>query len=251
MSDRKRFSDAAAIISGGAGGMGRAVAQRLADEGAKVLIADLDGSAAEEQARAIGGHAAQLDVTDAASWEACVERAEELLGPISVLVNAAGIFSLGSIFDTSAEDWKRSIAINLEGTYLGCRAALPSLRRAEGGAIVNIASTSGIQGDPRTVAYDAGKAGVRALTKEIAVHCARQGYAVRCNSVHPGATQTPMLDDIASQFPNLYADWGPKYSPFGRVAKPTEIGSLVAFLASPDASFITGSAYVIDGGATA
>jgi NAD(P)-dependent dehydrogenase (short-subunit alcohol dehydrogenase family) len=240
-----------AFVTGAARGIGRASAQRLAADGARVLLVDSDADGLAEAAEAIGSPAHVLDVTDADAWPAAIAEAERVLGHLSILVNAAGILTTGSIFETSLEDWRRTMAVNLDGVYLGCRTAVPALRRAGGGSIVNIASTSGIRADGRSTAYDASKAGVRSLTKEVAVSCARRGYGIRCNSVHPGAVDTEMLRGLASSDPELHRDWADHDAlPMGRHAQPAEIAAMVAFLASPRAAFITGAEYVIDGGAT-
>jgi NAD(P)-dependent dehydrogenase (short-subunit alcohol dehydrogenase family) len=244
-----RLAGRTALVSGGASGIGHATAQRLCAEGAEVLIADLDASGAQAAAERIGCRSAALDVTDPDSWARCVAAAERELGGVSILVNAAGILTTGSILETSLEDWRRTRAVNLDGVFLGCRATLPALRRAGGGSIVNIASTSGLRADPRSVAYDASKAGVRALTKEVAVYCARRGYRIRCNSIHPGSVTTPMMSALADAQPELHCDWVGGV-PAGRPADPAEIAGMVAFLVSGESEFITGAEYVIDGGAS-
>jgi NAD(P)-dependent dehydrogenase (short-subunit alcohol dehydrogenase family) len=249
MAVSRRFVGRNALVTGGAGGIGRASAERLLAEGATVMIADLDADRLETTAAELGCEGSVLDVTDADSWERCLAACEDRLGELSVLVNAAGTLSTGSILDTSLKAWRRTRSVNLDGTFLGCRAAVPALRRAGGGAIVNLASTSGLRADPRTVAYDATKAGVRALTREVAVHCAKRGYAIRCNSVHPGSVATPMMSALAAEQPDLSEDWTATV-PMARLSEPAEVAGMVAFLASEDAAFITGAEYVIDGGAT-
>ncbi|MGD9734385.1 MAG: glucose 1-dehydrogenase [Solirubrobacterales bacterium] len=242
-----RLAGKTALVSGAAGGIGRATAARLAAEGATVVLADRDARG-ERAAAELGCLWQALDVTRPDSWEAAVALAESETGGLDVLVNAAGILTTGSILETELEDWRRTHAVNLDGAFLGCRAAVPAMRRRGGGAIVNIASTSGLRGDPRTVAYDSSKAGVRGLTKEVAVHCARRRYGIRCNSVHPGSVATPMLAGLAAAQPRLHDEWT-EGLPLGRLAEPEEIAAMVAFLVSEDASFVTGAEYRVDGGA--
>ncbi|MBS1881459.1 MAG: SDR family oxidoreductase [Actinobacteria bacterium] len=249
MGAESRLQGRKALVTGAGRGIGQACGNRLRAEGAAVMFADLDEDAARAGAAAVDGAAFGLDVTDPTAWATCVEACIESLGGLDLLVNAAGVLSVGSILDATLEEWRRVRAVNLDGSFHGCRASLQAMRDAGGGSIVNIASISGLRADPRTVAYDATKAGIRALTKEVAVYCARNGFGIRCNSVHPGSVDTAMMTGLASERPDVYGDWTAEL-PTGRQAGAEEIAAMVAFLASDDASFITGSEYVIDGGAT-
>lgn len=249
MTIRGRFEGKAALISGGAGGIGRATAERLLAEGAEVMIADLDRSRVDTVAGELGCPGAVLDVTSSESWSELTDAAERSFGRLDVLVNSAGLLKTGSILESSLEEWRLVRAVNLDGVFFGCRAALPAMRRGGGGSIVNVSSISGYRADPRTVAYDATKSGVRALTREAAVYCARNGYGVRCNAVLPGSVATRMMSDLQASDPAVYDDWI-EGMPMKRPADPAEIAGLIAFLSSSDAGFITGAEYVIDGGAT-
>jgi 3(or 17)beta-hydroxysteroid dehydrogenase len=236
-----------ALVSGGAGGIGRATAERLLREGAAVILADADHKG-EETAAELACSWRPLDVTEPESWDEAVAFAERETGGLDIVVNAAGVLGTGSILEAELSEWRRIQAVNLDGTFFGCRAAVPAMRRRGGGAIVNVASTSGLRGDPRTVAYDASKAGIRGLTKEVAVYCARRGYGIRCNSVHPGAVATPMLGGLAAEQPRLHAEWT-EGLPLGRLARPEEIAATIHFLVSDEAAFVTGAEYRVDGGA--
>jgi len=245
----KRLSGEVALVSGGASGIGRATCLRLADEGAKVMVCDVDQEGGKAAAAELGDEANfhRLNVTDSGAWSSCVEQVEAKFGALSILVNAAGILRTGGI-DTELERWRQTMSVNLDAVFYGCRAGVRAMMKTGRGAIVNLASTSGIRADPRTAAYDASKAGVRSLTKEIAVYCARCGTGIRCNSVHPGSVDTAMMQTLAEGEEETYRDWVDA-SPMGRLADPAEIAGLIAFLVSDEAAFITGAEYVIDGGA--
>src|SRR5215813_2594311 len=248
-----RLDGKVTLISGGARGQGAAEAKLCAREGAKVVFGDvLDalGKQVEAEIRAAGGDATyvHLDVTREADWREAVETAVHSYGKLDVLVNNAGIVIRKGIEDTSEEDWDRLMAVNAKGVFLGTKHAIPAMRRAGGGSIVNISSTAGLVGSPYgSAAYTASKGAVRLFTKATAVQHAKD--KIRCNSVHPGPIATDMIKEMLE---NTSA-WEQRLRrlPMGRVGTPQEVAYGVLYLASDEASYVTGSELVIDGGTTA
>ena len=242
----KRFENRTVIVTGGARGMGASHARGFIAEGANVVIADVVDQEGQSLADELGGRAifSRLDVTSEADWAATVTAAETAFGPVSVLVNNAGIVHFAPIANTTPADWSRVIDINLTGTYLGIRALASSMRKAGGGAIVNISSGAGMSGAFGLGAYVASKWGVRGLTKTAALELARD--KIRVNSIHPGATRTTM----AAQ-PDVEAVMAASVRGLAipRIAEPEELTRLVLFVASDEASFSTGSEFIADGGA--
>ena len=237
-----RLEGKVALITGGARGQGAAEARLFAAEGAKVLITDVlddEGTAlAEELGDAVRYR--HHDVTSAEDWSAAVDEATSAFGKLDVLVNNAGIHSITRLEDETLERFRRIIEVNLYGTFLGIQAALPAMRAAGGGSIVNISSLAGMKGIPGHAAYGASKWGVRGLTKTAAAELGHDG--IRVNSVHPGAIKTAMLPDAPegdARFAGL---------PLGRPGEAEEVANLVLFLASDESSYITATEHVIDGG---
>jgi len=250
----KRLDGKFALVTGAASGIGMAVARRLADEGARVALCDIDRAGMERAAR-YAGHGAicvELDVTSEASWETAMAQVRDAFDGLDVVVNSAGIIDIKSIEDTSLEDWRRVMAVNLDGTFLGCKFAVDAMKES-GGSIVNMSSVSGLVGGSNLAAYNASKGGVRLLSKSVALHCARKGYGIRCNSVHPSFADTPMVEQIAAgaRDPEKARDAMAGQVPLGRFVEPQEIAAMVAYLASDEAEFVTGAEFVIDGGMTA
>ena len=248
-----RLAGKVALISGGARGQGASEARLFVREGAQVVIGDIlddDGqkvtdelNRGAESRRAIYVH---LDVTKAEDWENAVAVAEQNFGGLHILVNNAGISGDRSgVEDTSEEEWQRVIDIDQKGVWLGMKAAVPALRRAGGGSIINISSILGLVGSGVSLAYTAAKGAVRLMTKTAAVQYA--GENIRVNSVHPGVIETPMVASHTPERRQTYL----AMTPMRRVAQPEEVAYGVLFLASDEASFITGSELVIDGGYTA
>jgi len=247
-----RLEGKVALISGGARGMGAEEAKLFAREGAKVVIGDIleaEGKQTEAEVNEIGGDClfVRLDVTNEADWEAAVGAAVARFGKLDILVNNAGIFRGAKVEDTSAEEWDQVMDINAKGVFLGTKVAIPEMRKAGGGSIVNISSVAGLVGNPFISAYNASKGAVRIFTKSTAVQYAKEG--IRANSVHPGVIETPMTQDVVNE-PD-FKEFRLSANPISRLGQPADIAYGVLYLASDEASFVTGSELVIDGGWTA
>jgi NAD(P)-dependent dehydrogenase (short-subunit alcohol dehydrogenase family) len=247
-----RLKGKVALISGGARGQGAAEARLFAGEGAKVVIGDVLDDLCNKTANEInsrsGGNvvaALHLDVTRAADWRAAVDACERQFGGLDVLVNNAGIANVKGIEETSEEEWDSIVNINQKGVWLGMKAAVPAMRRRGGGSIINISSIFGIIGSAGSAAYHGTKGAVRLLTKAAAVQYAPD--KIRVNSVHPGVILTPMIDVVPREELQPIID----LAPMKRGAQPEEVGWCVVFLASDEASFVTGAELVVDGGYTA
>lgn len=242
-----RLENKHAIVTGGAQGIGLAITKRFAAEGAQVIIADVNADEGPKVAADIPGAAFHpLDVTSEESWQALFADAEKQLGRIDILVNNAGIARMADIEHTTLADWQAVIAVNLTGNFLGNKYGVIHMKD-HGGAIVNMSSIAGLVGDPNSAAYTASKGGVRLLTKSVASYCAEQHYNIRVNSVHPGIVATPMVAGIPKEIVAKVA----AQNPMGRIAQPEEIANMVLFVASDEASYSTGSEFIVDGGTTA
>ena len=249
-----RCDDRIALVTGGASGIGAAAARLLAAEGARVMIADRDAEGGARVAAGIGGRAASvaLDVADAASWETAVAATLKAFGGWNVLVNSAGILRHGSVESETLEDWHTTMDINVKGTWRGCRLAVAHMK-AGGGSIVNLSSIAGIEAGGDLCAYSVSKGAVRLLTKSVALYCAERGWQVRCNSVHPGIIETPMLHTYFAEREDPQAEreaWD-QVMPLGIRGEPEDIGHMIVYLASEESRLVTGTEMVVDGGAMA
>jgi 3alpha(or 20beta)-hydroxysteroid dehydrogenase len=247
----KRFENRTVIVTGSARGMGASHARGFVAEGANVVIADVLEDEGQALADELGDHAifSHLDVTNDVDWAATVAAAEGAFGPVSVLVNNAGIVRFGQIEETEPAVWRKVLEINLTGGYLGIRAVVSSMRKAGGGAIVNVSSGAGFTATFGLAAYVASKWGVRGLTKTAALELGHDN--IRVNSIHPGAIRTPILAKDAPDAAAMAATMqgaGVGLSAIPRIAEPEEITRMVLFVASDDASFSTGSEFIADGG---
>jgi 3(or 17)beta-hydroxysteroid dehydrogenase len=250
-----RVQDKVALITGGASGIGLATSELLAQEGARVIIGDIDGAAAERAAAKLGACVSfsRLDVTREDEWIAAADAIVCDHGRLDILVNNAGVALLKDIELTSLEEWRGLMQINLDGAFLGCKHAVRVMKERGGGSIVNLSSIAGIIGYGGLAAYCASKGGVRLLTKSVALHCARKGYNIRCNSVHPSFVETPMLAAMiaSARDPEKMQSSCTTAAPLGRLAQPIEVARTILFLASDESTFTTGAELVVDGGVTA
>ena len=242
------------IVTGAAGGLGRAIASLLASEGAKVVMTDIneaDGRAACEGARKSGGEALFIrhDASSESDWKEAIRSTVERFGRLDVLVNCAGVFLASSIAETTLEKWRWLMSINLDGVFLGTKYAAEAMKRNGGGAIINISSVGGIVGTANAAAYAASKGGVRLLTKAAAIEYSKacRDYNIRVNSVHPGVIETAMTAPLIAAEGEEMLGW----LPIGSFGRPDDVAYGVLYLASDEAKYLTGAELVIDGGWTA
>ena len=254
-----RLAGKVAIVTGATSGLGAAAARRMAEEGATVLVTGRNeerGAAVVESVAEAGGAARfqPLDVTDEAGWQATVDGAMAAHGRLDILFNNAGATQAEPIAEVTLATWRRIMAVNADGVFLGTRTAIPAMRQSGGGSIINMSSVLGMVGTAHLAAYTASKGAVRYFTKCVALECARDGSGVRVNSIHPAFIATPMMDETAIR---MFGDaetgareFG-KLHPVGHVGEPDDVANGVVYLASDEAKFVTGTELVIDGGYTA
>jgi NAD(P)-dependent dehydrogenase (short-subunit alcohol dehydrogenase family) len=254
-----RVAGKRALITGGAQGLGACFARMLADEGAKVFITDVNAAGAEATAASINnthpGSASSIahDVTEREQWVSALKAASDFMGGVDTLINNAGIGTFGSIETETEEGWRRTQAIDVDSIFTGTQLAMPYLKASQPGSIINISSVAGMIADGNMIAYNTAKAAVWMMTKSIALHCARSGYDIRCNSVHPVFTRTPIID------PLIALGGGGKDGesrlvqqiPWKRLAEPEDVGYCILYLASNESRYITAAEFKIDGGITA
>lgn len=247
-----RLQDKVAIITGGASGIGKAVATLFVKEGARVVIADIDARRGKKAATALGENALffEQNVADVDSWPGVFAAAKEQWGRVDILINNAAVGILKDIEEVSLDEWHFVHSVTLDGVFLGCKQAIQEMKDSGGGSIVNLSSIAGLRGVPEMVSYATSKGAVRMLSKTVALHCARKNYNIRCNSVHPSFIDTPMVEKMImmSPEPEKTEAFVNSVSPLRRMGKPEEVAHMVLYLASDESSFVNGAEFVIDGG---
>ena len=253
-----RVEGKVAIITGAASGLGFAAAQKLLEEGAKVMLSDIN----EEVINSMSERLSQFsqtqfstsihDVTNEDSWIELIDKTEKDFGKINILVNSAGISLGADIVSTDFEIWKKVHEVNLDSVFLGCKYAIPKMSAYGHGSIINISSISGIVAGWNTAAYNSSKAGVRLLSKSVALYCAKKGYDVRCNSLHPAFVNTPILDPLKQAFgaDEAVAKLA-RQIPMNKIGDTDDVSYAILYLASDESKFMTGTEIVLDGGLSA
>ena len=247
-----RVTGKVAIVTGAASGMGKADAQLLAQQGAKVVLADLNDTEGQAVADEIGESAIymHLDVTDEENWKSVVASTVETFGKLDILVNNAGMLSLGSVVDVELDAYRKTNAVNSEGVFLGCKHAIPAMAESGGGSIINMSSVAALHGMSFFAAYSASKGAVTALTKSVAMYCKEQNNGIRCNSIHPDGVKTPMVAKIATGKETATEEEIEELGKLGNMCEPGDIANLVLYLASDESGFVNGAEMVIDNAAT-
>jgi 3(or 17)beta-hydroxysteroid dehydrogenase len=251
-----------ALVTGGAQGLGEAVAHRLSEEGARVVLTDMKTEQGVAVAKAIGGRFVRQDVTSEAGWRDLIANISAYEGGLHILVNNAGTEGNSALpkgpEDTHLEDWDFIFKVNAAGVFLGCKYGIGLIAKSGGGAILNFSSIAALAPTPFITAYGASKAAVEHLSKSVALHCAKSGYQIRCNSIHPGQIRTPMLNGLFARMAadagidteSFAAGFAAQTIPLGVFQEPRDIANAVLFLASDEGRYITGQSIAIDGGYT-
>jgi len=251
-----RVSNKVIIITGAASGLGKADAIRLSDEGAKLVLTDINVQEGEQVVKECKNEALffEQDVSQEKSWSDLIKTTLSEFGKLDVLVNNAGIAQIGNIESTTTDQWRDILRVNLDSVFFGCRAAIPEMSKSGGGSIINMSSTTALIGLSPYLAYSAAKGGIRSMTKSIAIHCQEQKNNIRCNSIHPGSIFTPMVDDALKNLVGIklmdQEDPEATRKAMG-IGEPLDVANLVLFLASEESKHINGAELVIDNGATA
>lgn len=250
-----RLEGKIAFISGGASGLGRAMVERFTQEGASVMLGDINEAGGRAVAQETGAHFVPLDVREEQPWINAMAEVAQKYGRLDILVNNAGILGTGPIATTDLAEWNNHFAINVTGVMLGCKhGSLLMMQNPDGpsGSIINISSSAALLATPSDVGYSAGKGAVRLLTKSVAGDFALRNIAIRCNSIHPGPIDTPIFEPFKTdaQSTRTLMDSLEAMVPIGRIGRPEEVAAMALFLASDESSFSTGSEFVLDGGGT-
>lgn len=251
-----RLAGKTAFITGAASGIGREIAKQFAQEGAVLVLADIDTDGLRQTASAIGTSTLQvsLNVTSEEAWRQAANAVRSQVESLDIVVNSAGISpDLDNIEDCSFSLWNQIVSVNLSGTFLGCQMAVDLMKATGGGSIINIGSVRSIVASPITLAYSTTKSGVLGLTKSVALHCAKKNYNIRANAICPGAITTAMHEDMLTRETDPDAalqEWVSEY-PVGRLGTAQDVAMMAIYLASDDSSFVTGAHFMVDGGFTA
>jgi NAD(P)-dependent dehydrogenase (short-subunit alcohol dehydrogenase family) len=240
-----------AIVTGGATGIGYGIALRFIAEGATVIITDIDKAGGTNAAERLGPSCdfVHHDVSVPEEWDNVFAIAADRFSGLDIMVNVAGVTLMGTIEDVDVKTWDTTMAVNVRSCFLGCQGAIKLMKNDGGGAIINMASVSAFRPQAELVAYNTSKAGVDMMTKSVALHCARSGYGINVNSINPGVIQTAMLEKVINQVEDGEAlmDSYKAMHPIGRIGEPEDVAAMAVYLASEEASFITGSGFTVDG----
>ena len=250
-----RLEGKTALVTGAASGIGLQTSIRLAEEGARVMMTDINLEEGRQQAEKLGANATflKLDITEEEEWISVLDETVKRFDRLDILVNSAGMVLIADVEQITLEEWRKVHAVNLDGTFLGCKHGVRVMKEFGAGSIINLSSVSGMIGGFNLAAYNSSKGAVRMLTKSVALHCARAGYGIRCNSIHPTFIETPMLESMIrdSPDPEKARQTLVRQVPLRRIGKPDDVANMIVYLASDESTFVTGTEMVIDGGVIA